>query len=523
MCTDCNNEQINCKSQLSVKYMVKENKRKTVNKVTRKNFLAIISCMFLVAILSGALGYSLADQTWVPPNIALDDFPSNPTFVVKVDNTTSPVTYYAVASNGSICYQSQNLGTMMNNLLAAGSGGLVEFTTGTFSLSKTIVIPDGKVYHFKGAGVASPIQTGNQAQGTYIVMNANSNCDAFIYNGSSEINWLSFESLSIFGSYSNNSVYGVGININNHAKDGLIFNCYINGFRTNCVSLNNSWNWRLIGTTFEFAQNYGVCLIGGADAKISDCKFLYNTNGLYVGADSVNIQQTFFYNNTHYGIYTKWNRGNIILGNIFQGSSHTNPGIYSDIYVTGTVNTIIANNNFFGVYEAKNGISFFSGTNTSVTGNSFLNYTDVPIYNLPSDASVDANIGYSKEYTAVYLPIASYSFTWTSATWDSANQGLLFDKRDYPSGVNLTLVASIRTSAGVASLKLYDYTNNLDISGSTISTSYTGYTQTAMVNSVTIPLSAFPAQTIWLGISRQTTIGGTGQVNTIYGYITEYR
>lgn len=82
----------------------------------------------------------------VSPNVALDDLPSQATYTIKTDGVGN---YWAVASNGSIVFESTNASYTIDNLIQTNT--TIKFMSGTFPINYLLKVDVNRI-HFIGNG-----------------------------------------------------------------------------------------------------------------------------------------------------------------------------------------------------------------------------------------------------------------------------------------------------------------------------------------------------------------------------------
>lgn len=354
----------------------------------------------------------------------------NPLVIPDTTITVDTTTYYRVAltCGGNTAY-SVPVKVTVNGL----------FPAGTYSITKGTSIPLNTYPSFTTAysalacGIAGPVifnvtpASGpyneqllmDTIQGTSVIntitFNGNGNKIAFSSNDANsravikltKTDHIIFDSLTVDATGSGS--YGYGIQLINNADSNTVRKCTIittastSSFYTpvvvnadNAGPTTSGYTW-CDGNVFDkntlTGGYYGITLVGGSSGSGG---FIYNNK------ITNNTIQDFYYT----GIYSYYNSGTLIEGNIISRPTRTSPTTFYGVYnyysegmvisknkITNPFGGDLTNSNtFYGIYFGSS--SAAAGTENKVTNNI--------IFNINGSGGVYALYNYSSPYTRYY-------------------------------------------------------------------------------------------------------------------------
>jgi hypothetical protein len=283
-------------------------------------------------------------------------------------------THYAARNMTSSLIEciSTNASAVINNAIGNLSypyagGGIVHIMAGLYSLTSPINVRGYLTLE------------GDGSESTVLRVAPGSNCNAIQFTGSKTQNefFLVIRDLQLHGEPTDSVGTGIMLNSTGYGMaDWVLSNVYIQKFPVDDLYFNsyNGWAPKITTCTFEFAGRYAIYKSDGEDERIIGNKFLYNTNGIYLGERYgmlAVISNNFFYKNTAFAILIN-DSSNVISGNTFFQNSWGNNNTYDDIYIQGGSDNQITGNVFSGGTNVRHAVNINASTaNNSITGNSF--------------------------------------------------------------------------------------------------------------------------------------------------------
>lgn len=329
-------------------------------------------------------------------------------------------TIIAENATGKEMFRSTNASYIINSAINAmldlpGYYGKIFIAKGIYELSNTIrfTVP----VLFRGEGIDS----------TILRLDSNVDCNITETAFTSTGYWLTIEDMTLDGGTSNENT--IGIYYASNAKDTLIRNVMVYNTTLYNIYITAPWNNKIESVVIE-GSNSSIGLYAGigSDLKISNSKFLYLKNAFDIRTSHSSMIGSFIYENIQHGGVMNWGDGFNLIGNVFQGNSFNNAGVYSSLVIERQVTNIkIQGNTFDGLIGSTNypfqhiAIMTDQGTTPKgivIEGNSF-NHTATQIIGIQAavtDKIVKNNLGYVTEKV--------FSGTNTTATTAVLNHGL---------------------------------------------------------------------------------------------------
>jgi len=294
---------------------------------------------------------------------------------------------------------STNASAVINNAIGNLSypwpgGGIVHIMAGLYSLTAPINVRGRLTLE------------GDGPESTVLRVTQGSNCSAIQFTGPKSENefFMVIRDLQLHGEP--NDTLGTGIMLDSTGygmADWVLENVFIQRFPVDDLYFNsyNGWAAKIVTCTFEHAGRFAIYKSDGEDERIIGNKFLYNTNGIYLGerhGTLAVVSNNFFYENTGFGIWINGS-SNAISGNTFFENSVGNNKSSDDIYVqTGSGNQMTGNV-FAGGTDVRHAVNMDSSAiSNSITGNSFNSaFNSGPILNSGTGNLITDNVGFVTE------------------------------------------------------------------------------------------------------------------------------
>lgn len=233
-----------------------------------------------------------------------------------------------------------------------------------------MVFINGGEFIVTGLELSVPIRLSGSSSLKTVIKLADSSDDHVIkFEPASDKYFCRFDSFYIDGNKANQSAGNFdGIYFNDHCRDNLFFNLFVEKCKRSCIYLQTGWNNKINACTVEYGDVSGIRVYSGSDTKIVNSKIIYNAIAVDIPS-YCSVTGCYFYRNTKEAIKINSGDFNTITGNVFLEDSYGS-NTYPEIRVFGGAerNTIIGNT--------------FNCNNVSKYAVQFENYlTNYPMYN----------------------------------------------------------------------------------------------------------------------------------------------
>ena len=468
----------------------KSKKRSTLSLHNRK--LKLGSVLLLAFFVAGAgffyLGYVGGQAAWTPPKFSIDGSTAVASFVIHADTTVTPTMYYAVASNGTICFTSTDCSTVTQDIvdslpLNTGIiGGTTEggtnsssiwFGTGDYIFDSTVNIVNHKIAIY-----------GNGWTETVLHMAPNANCGMWnIGGGTTQYGTeVQFYDLYMDGASLQQTFLSSNcITINSNVKNFQMGSCYINnwaGAPITYTSNQATQDCYIFECSFENSQ-YGLNLLPMYYLKFNN-NYIFNCgniagsystyyNGMVVASSSAIIDSNSITASGGYGLDIYSTPIISVTNNIIDANNAQNWG-KCGMLIQGsssypTTSAIIEGNNF-GAQTIKQAYDLYISDyvkNFLVEGNIFNDWSKAPIcfgdpaaFPSLSNGIIENNLGWT--YTHIANPIYAANHviescgTTAATTWAS---GVTYQNAYSPSSIFFTgtgITITVTDSSGTQTL-----------------------------------------------------------------------
>lgn len=259
---------------------------------------------------------------------------------------------------GTLAFHSTNASFVFNSIFTnlnkqnGGSVYVVGFnTTHPYNITTAIQLPESGHLNLLGEGT----------EYTVLKIPSGSDNNMFEYAGNHTKHIAFFNTFKDFQMVGNKGTGGVnnrGFYINTTSGeyiDSLWYNLFLRDFKTDDIyigslisGINNCWNNKFDDMTIELAGRAGLYSVGGIncqDLKVTESKFLYNTNyGVFTDGYFGTYLEGFYYNQSQYAFVNNGGVGNVITSNRFYNNGAQTNNLYYDLWNLGSDNVISANN-----------------------------------------------------------------------------------------------------------------------------------------------------------------------------------
>ena len=248
-------------------------------------------------MVTSTVTYAIAQNSFISPNIALDDIPTTASFVVKSDRAGN---YWSVASNGSICSVSTDASIPLQSAIDAlrtKEGGDIYISSGTYEMRTLPIRVYGNI-EIIGAGIFDG--SGGYSRGTRLIQAAEG--DLLTFTGSSKEFMFSLKNIGIVG---RNGTYSTGSGLKIVADDtnggefcdALIDYVFFENFPEYGLYTNQGWGWMIDHTIIEFNNKGGLFVPPNTSSSLKICNSKMITNngcGATIGSSGAMIENSEF-------------------------------------------------------------------------------------------------------------------------------------------------------------------------------------------------------------------------------------